>query len=682
MPKAKGLFISAFGKKAEIKRMDIFSLVFGQDKENLAKEFFSGRTFESRPQQVEMVHAVQKAIANNKHLIVEAGTGVGKSIAYLLPFIKWAVDTGNKVVVSTYTRTLQEQLVKKDLPKLKEVLGIDFRFSLCVGSANYVCLRRARQNSMSDLFDTDKDRSDMNRLQEWLQKTKTGLRSELNFSPQENVWDKVCRESDLCMGKKCSFRSDCFYSKAKAQEAKAHILVTNHHLFFANIASGGAVLPSFESVVFDEAHTLEHVATSYLGIGVSNFQVKYFFDTLFNPQTGKGLLRGIKGVPKRKMENAREKLNDLRVTAEDFFSDTVRKFGQETKTIRLREPSLIAVPFQEAFYNLAKALEEVKELAQNDEDKIEIKHFVSSSYEFRQILGSIIYLEVPGYVYWLEIENRPRGIRYTFSAAPIDISVEFRTRILEQIKPVILTSATLSVNGRFDFFKKNLGFEDDVDEVILDSPFDYSKNALLYIPKGIPDPTHRYEEYVASVVAQIKEILPLMQGRTFILFTSFKMMIRTYLEITRHFPELRILRQGEAPRYRLLETFKRTNNAVLFGTNTFWQGIDIPGKDLECVIISKLPFAVPDDPITEAKMELLESQGRNPFTHYQIPQAVIMLRQGFGRLIRTKTDKGMVVILDPRIRTRYYGKRFLKALPRCKYIFSLEYARNFFAFEY
>ncbi len=659
--------------------MDIFSLVFGEIKGNPSEKFFKGRIFESRPQQVQMIKAVRKAITENKHLIIEAGTGVGKSIAYLLPFIKWAEDTDKKVVISTYTKTLQEQLVKKDLPKLKKVLGMDFQFSLCMGSANYVCLRRARQNSLSDLFDGDRDKECMARIQGWLLKTQTGLRSELSFSPQGNVWGKVCRESDLCMGKRCSFRGGCFYCKAKAQESKAHILVTNHHLFFANIAAGGAVLPSFEAVVFDEAHTLEQVATSYFGIGVSNFQLKYFFDALFNPQTLKGLLLGIKGVPEFKIEDAREKLSKLRIEAEDFFSDTIKKFGQETKTLRLREPQLSAEPFQQAFYNLAEALKKIKEFALKDEDKMEIKHFVSRACEFRQTLGNIIYLKLQGYVYWLEIENRPRGIRYIFRAAPIDISEEFKNKILKEIKPVILTSATLSVDNSFDFLKKNLGFENDADELILDSPFNYRKNVLLYIPKDIPDPTGKYEEYRNSVVVQIKKILPLMQGRTFILFTSFKMMRRIHLGIKEDFPELKVLRQGEMPRYKLLEIFKCSNNAVLFGTNTFWQGIDIPGKALECVIISKLPFAVPDDPITEAKMELLESQGKSPFIHYQMPQAVIMLRQGFGRLIRTNTDMGMVVILDPRIRTRYYGKKFLNALPQCKHIFSLEYAGNFFA---
>jgi len=287
-------------------------------------------------------------------------------------------------------------------------------------------------------------------------------------------------------------------------------------------------------------------------------------------------------------------------------------------------------------------------------------------------------MQLVDYVYWLEILNRRRGIKLSFFAAPVDISGEFKKRVLDEIRPVILTSATLSVNGSFEFVKKSLGIGGSADELILDSPFDYSKNVLLYLPGGLPDPASEYEPYKKAVTAQIKKILPLMRGRTFILFTNFKMMNSIYAELQDYFGDLRILRQGEAPRYQLLEIFKCNGNAVLLGTNTFWQGIDVPGKALECVIIVKLPFAVPDDPIVEARMELLLARNKNHFIHYQIPQAVIMLRQGFGRLIRTKADRGLVAILDPRIKTKYYGRNFLRALPHCRQIFDLAPAEGFF----
>ncbi|MFH1875928.1 MAG: helicase C-terminal domain-containing protein [Candidatus Omnitrophota bacterium] len=619
-----------------------------------------------------------KAVYGNKHLLVEAGTGVGKSIAYLLPFIKWTVEKDKKVVISTYTKTLQEQLTKKDLPQLKSILGMDFNFALCLGAANYLCLRRLTQNACLDIFSTDRDKNDMQRLQEWSRNTQAGLRTELNFTPAQSVWEKICRESDLCLGKKCSFRKNCFYYKAKAKEYKAHILVTNHHLFFANIASGGAVLPVFDAIVFDEAHTLEQVATAYLGREISNFKIKYLFDALFNPQTGKGLLWGMRGIPRKKIEEVRAKLEVTRLAADDFFSKLIAGFGQEPQTTRVRKPLLPDHYFLYCLSNLLDSLKIILESVKRDEDKLDIRHFISRIEELRRNLAGILNTQWPGYVYWFSLQARQRGLRLSLCSAPVDISQEFKEKVLTDKVPVILTSATISVNGKFDFIKENLGFAPTVDSLILDSPFDYSKNVLLYLTQNIPDPNGPQKEYLHALSAEIKEILKLTSGRTFILFTSFKMMNKIYEEIKGSFTNLHFLKHGEEPRYRLLEAFKSAGNNILLGTNTFWQGIDIPGKSLECVVITKLPFAVPDDPVTEARMEMLKEQGKNPFTHYQLPQAVTMLRQGFGRLIRGKSDRGMVAILDPRITTRYYGRNFLQAIPHCKRIYHLDKARSFF----
>jgi len=656
--------------------MNVFSLVFGEDREGLAQKF--GKGFESRPQQIHMARAVQEVLSTKRHLVVEAATGVGKSLAYLLPFIKWAVSNNTKVVISTYTKTLQEQLIKKDIPKLKGILGIDFRFALCLGSQNYLCIRRLRQNTGQYFLETDRERGEISRVQRWSKRTKTGLRSELDFRPVESVWNKICRESELCLGKKCLSRRVCFYYKARIEEYRAHILVTNHHLFFSHVASGNKVLPAFDAVVFDEAHTLENVATSYLGVEVSNFQIKYFLDSLFNPQSGRGFLRGIKGVPGRRIGAARQRLEAVRNSAQIFFSEVAFKFGQESRTIRLKNPQISVNYFKDSLSELVYVLKDILKYAERDEDKVQSRYYISHTQELNYNLGLIIYMQLVDYVYWLEILNRPRGIKLSFFAAPVDISGEFKKRVLDEIRPVILTSATLSVNGSFEFVKKSLGIGGSADELILDSPFDYSKNVLLYLPGGLPDPASEYEPYKKAVTAQIKKILPLMRGRTFILFTNFKMMNSIYAELQDYFGDLRILRQGEAPRYQLLEIFKCNGNAVLLGTNTFWQGIDVPGKALECVIIVKLPFAVPDDPIVEARMELLLARNKNPFIHYQIPQAVIMLRQGFGRLIRTKADRGLVAILDPRIKTKYYGRNFLRALPHCRQIFDLAPAEGFF----
>jgi len=655
--------------------MNIFSLVFGKDYENLPAKF---KNFESRPQQTKMIEAVRNSLVSKRHLLVEAGTGVGKSLAYLLPLIKWTNDGGKKAVISTYTKTLQRQLVRKDLPGLKSILGVDFKFAICVGSQNYLCLRRLNQAGQCGLFESEAEKKGLSEISEWSKLSKTGLRSDFKYIIAGAVWSKICRESDLCLGKKCLFRKECFYAKARLETYKAHILVTNHHLFFSHIASGGNVLPRFDTVIFDEAHTLEDVATGYLGQTVSNFQIKYFCDSLFNPESGKGFLRGIKGVPKKKVELSREKLDEVRNLSLLFFSGVESKFGTLSGTIRIREKGLIANYLEEPLSNLTFSLKEILTFARNDEDKIEIKAFISRARLFSATLDTILYMRQKEYVYWVEILNRPRGIKYTFFAAPINIADEFKTKILDDIKPVMLTSATISVGGSFEFIKKNLGMGKDSDSLILDSSFDYRKNTLLYLSDNLPDPSSGYDLYEQKAVEEIKKIISFMQGRTFVLFTSFKMMDRTYATLKKELDGMRILRQGDAGRYQLLQHFKRAPNAVLLGTATFWQGIDVPGRALECVILSKLPFSVPDEPIAEAKMEQLVSENRNPFTDYQMPRAVIMFRQGFGRLIRTEKDRGMVAVIDPRIKTRAYGKTFLSALPECKKITNLNDAKNFF----
>ncbi|MCK4809459.1 MAG: ATP-dependent DNA helicase [Candidatus Omnitrophica bacterium] len=654
--------------------MNIFSLVFGKDKEDLIRKI---RGFESRPQQIHIVKAVQHALSTKRHLIVEAGTGVGKSLAYLLPFIKWVVTNNTKVVISTYTKTLQEQLVKKDLPNLKKLLGLDFKFVLCLGSRNYLCLRRLNQDNNYDLFESKQEREEIERIHEWRKTTRTGLRLDMEFAVKESVWNKVDRESDLCLGKKCIFRKECFYSKARTEQYKAHILITNHHLFFSHLASEGNILPSFGAVVFDEAHTLEDVATSYLGIEMSNFQIKYFFDSLFNPQSKRGFLRRIDGVPRRAIEEARKKVEESRNAARTFFSELALKFGEESKTTRIREKQLVVNYLKEPLSRLISMLKDILEYAKDDGDKIEIDFFISRAYEINSILDTILYMREERYVYWIEILNRQRAVKYTLYAAPIDISLEFRKRVLDRIKPVILTSATLSTKGNFEFIKTNLGMEEDTDELLLDSPFNYEGNALLYLAGNLPDPSLEFELYQEKAIGEIKNIVSFMKGRTFVLFTSFRMMDRAYKELKEHLRDLRILRQGDAPRYKLIEMFKHNKGTVLLGTNTFWQGIDVPGRALECVIISKLPFSVPDEPIVEAKMEELTFQNKNPFIYYQMPRAIIMFKQGFGRLIRTQKDKGMVVILDPRIKTKTYGRDFLKVLPRCRRVYDLDSAAEF-----
>ncbi len=650
--------------------------MFGPDKEDLADKFCLG--FESRPQQLKMAQAVIDAFSQRRHLLVEAGTGVGKSLAYLLPLLKWAMETDGKAVISTYTKTLQEQLIRSDLPRLNSLLDLKLNYALCLGGNNYLCLRRLRHNHSSELFE-GRAKREIEAITKWADRTTTGLLTELEFSPGPRVWDNVCRDRELCLGKRCGFRKECFYARAKTRERNARILVTNHHLFFANAASGGSVLPRFEAVVFDEAHTLEQVATGYMGLEISNFKLKYLLDTLAGADRRHGFIRTV-GASACLKEDVRAKTKITAEAVTRFFNRLARQITG-SGPIRIRRPFSPDPQLSDSLSSLEKALLRLRKEVGEDEDKVELKRYASRVAEFRAGLETIQKMGLPDYVYWLESEDRSRGKRITLSAAPVNVSAAFKARVLDLVCPVILTSATLSVNRDFSYIRKNLGFgKEPVDELVLDSPFDFQRNVLLYLPSAgeIPDPVREPENYQQAVTACVKRILKVTNGRTFILFTSFQALRMMGAKLEEAFPEMTILKQGEAPRFRLLEEFRKGDRAVLLGTNTFWQGVDIPGKALECVIIGKLPFLVPDDPVTEARMEAYTAAGKNAFAEYQVPQAVIMLRQGFGRLIRKKSDQGMVAILDPRLRTRFYGKKFLKALPPCKEIDSLQGAIRFF----
>ncbi|MGR3175817.1 MAG: ATP-dependent DNA helicase [Candidatus Scalindua sp.] len=698
-------------------------------------------SYELRPQQMDMALTIEKSIEENKHLIIEAGTGVGKSMAYLIPFIFWTVRNKKKVVISTYTKTLQEQLINKDLPFLRNALRsandnntrqndlpgqeekFDFSYTLCVGGQNYLCLRRFNQLQMHGLFDTKKEIKELQEIIQWEEQAKRGLRSELDFEPSHAVWSKVCRESDLCFGKKCPFIDDCYYYKARRREYKAQILVTNHHLFFANLVNEGRVLPDFDAVVFDEAQTLEDVATSYFGIEISNFKVKFLFDSILNPKTGKGLITRLFKPSDKTVATIRKILNEAMQASDLFFSEITEKYGTGSRTTRIREKGVINDYLSKPLSNLSAALESLLNLVTIEEERLEIFAFTSRCSDLNKNISTIINQDLEEYVYWAEVDKRtnslePLNHKYTnlragthpsepvragrqarcsLSAAPINIAEDFEKQIFDKIRPVILTSATLSVNGNFNYIKERLGisartparhfhreeFDSDITnggdfrEKIIGSPFNFSENVLIYVPNNIPDPNQEPGAYRHDITKHIKEIISLTQGRSFILFTSFEMLNAVYEKIKDNMDTYTLFKQGDKPRYQLLEEFKASKKPVLFGTATFWQGVDVPGEALKCVIITKLPFAVPSDPIIEARMELLKAQNKNPFMDYQVPQAITLLRQGFGRLIRTATDTGIVAILDPRIKSKFYGRHFLNSLPGCEKTSDIKDIKNF-----
>ncbi|GAB4418600.1 MAG: helicase C-terminal domain-containing protein [Thermodesulfovibrionales bacterium] len=643
--------------------------------------------YEPRTEQLRMSEAIADALSNKKHLIVEAGTGVGKSLAYLIPIVEWVLDSNDsgdsgrrRAVVSTYTKALQGQLVEKDLPFLRDNVFRELKFALCLGSENYLCLRRLDQAKTHGLFDLD-EAEEINRLLRWVKRTSTGTRSEINVPHQ--TWQKVCRESDLCYGKECKKFDSCFYQKAKAIERGAHILVTNHHLFFANVVSGWNVLPPFDSVVFDEAHELEDVASDYLGVEVSNFKLRHLFDSILSPQ-GKGLLLRLKWLSQTTFSEISAPVNIARMRGDAFLNELSERLKDST-TLRIHEKGFIKDDLSEALISLRDSLNMLEESSCDEDEKKEITALALRSEALALSLRSILEQEFEGHVYWAERDGR----RLRLVATPVEIASILKTQVFDVVSSAILTSATLATNnpssppfskgriggfpeGSFDYIKERLGLF-DAETLLLHSPFEYKKQALLYIPDDIKEPgTEGFEE---ALINRIREILEVTMGRTLVLFTSYSLLTRAYSEIK--IPRLKVLKQGDGDSYRLVQEFRKNRNSVIFGTYTFWQGIDIPGDDLQCVVITKLPFSVPDEPVTEARMEALSENGKNPFYHYQVPQAVILLKQGFGRLIRTKTDRGTVAIMDTRVRTKGYGAQFLKSLPECKTTSSIDDIRGF-----
>ena len=619
------------------------------------------QAYEHRPQQLEMARAVEQALAAGMHLIAEAGTGVGKSLAYLVPLIRWSQAENCRAVVATYTKALQQQLVEKDLPFLKGVLG-DFRYTLCVGGENYLCLRRFDVLRIGNLYEQN-EIEPLNRLFDWSTRTHTGLRMELDREPPASLWSKAGRQADLCLGKDCAFHRDCFYMKAKAVEQQSHILVANHHLFFADLATGGNVLPQYKAVVFDEAHQVEDVATDYLGVEVTNFSVRYLFDQLVSPRTRKGLLTRISGEG-AEVQELRGMVDALRVVAENFFLNLHPLLAKEP-SLRIRRPGIIPDILSEPLMELRDGLLALG--AETQEEEFEIKAFASRCQALASAVRVNLEQSADGFVYWAERENQ----RQRLVASPIDVAEMLREHLFAKTDTVVLCSATLSAGGSFTYIKNRLGLDAPA-ELMLDSPFDFEQNALLYIAPDLDD--QQSQGYQAKFDQELQAVLSITEGRTLVLFTSYGQLRKSADTLRRELPDLGFLCQGEMPAYRLVEQFRNSTRTVLMGTASFWQGIDIPGEALQCVVIAKLPFAVPDDPIIEARMERL----KNPFIEYQVPQATLLFRQGFGRLIRTKTDRGAVAVLDSRIMTRNYGKTFLKSLPACRITDRRDDFRDFF----
>ncbi|HWD20715.1 MAG TPA: helicase C-terminal domain-containing protein [Verrucomicrobiae bacterium] len=676
------------------------------------------RNFEYRPEQQAMAVAVARALEKGDHLVVEAGTGVGKSLAYLIPSILFAVRHSKKAVISTHTINLQEQLIEKDLPMLAQILPVKFEFTMLKGRHNYLCTRRLTKamGQASQLF-TSTEAQELERIFEWSQKTEDGSLSDFEVEPDLRVWGQVCSERGLCSPKVCGDHSEfvklggkpCFFQRARSRILSADVLVINHTLFFLQMGAAeeensGGILFKNDFVVFDEAHTVERVAARHAGLSVSSAQLRYALHRLWNPATKKGLLtvlgRGKEGLVTDALKQAEIFYGALEGACEEIAEAREGQKARSWSEVRVRRSDVVD---DNITGPLQRVREEVTALIKTVDDRDttgELTECNRRLAELREQIAVFLGQGAREHVYWVERTGKAQR-NFALNAAPINVAEFLRQRLFSASTSVVMTSATLAVkaaaakasdepapepverSSRFEeeedaptpapaerahglmYFARQVGAE-KAELLQAGSPFDYERQMKLYVAAKMPEP--RDPRHVAALIGWIEHFVTMTHGKAFVLFTNFKLMLEVAERMEPFFDRLGVacFVQGTGtPRSLMLEKFKNDIDSVLFGTDSFWQGVDVPGDALSNVIITRLPFAVPDHPLIEAKLESIEARGGNPFMEFSLPEAILKFRQGVGRLIRVKSDRGIVAVLDNRVLTKKYGQAFLAAVPKC-----------------
>jgi len=618
--------------------------------------------YEYRPGQIEMARAVMRSFEEKRHLIVEAGTGTGKTLAYLVPAVAAALGGNGRVIVSTGTKNLQEQLMEKDIPFLQNVLPKPFTATYMKGRSNYLCLNRFARAQSAPVLEGLDEVDYFEEVGQWSRETETGDRAELSNLPESlSFWRHIDARSESCLGQKCIDFDACFITRMRNRAQEADIVVVNHHLFFADLSlrngNYGSVLPDYTAVILDEAHLIEEVASEYFGAQVSNYQIDDLVRDL-------GTLMIEDAEVDRELTHSVARMSRFSDSFWMGFRDGRGEDGRYpiipgTFAKKKMSGELEATPLGELYLALEGAIARTETTLDAFQEKPpEVESLIRRLRQVRFELEFIVTGTDKKFVYWLERRNRGVFLR----ASPIDVAGLLQDKLFDEVPTVVLTSATLSSGGNFSFIRDRLGL-DTADDLIAESSFDYQSQAILYLPARMPDPRDR--EWGTAAAAEVARILNATEGRAFVLSTSLAGMQSLFENVWAEI-DYPCLVQGSASKSQLLKKFRETPNAVLFATSSFWQGVDVRGEQLSCVIIDKLPFAVPTDPIVAARQRYIEDCGGSSFYEYSVPQAIIALKQGLGRLIRSTTDRGVLAILDPRLRTKGYGRTFLQSLPPCR----------------